>query len=84
MSERFIWETDEITKFSIIGKLVTFKIASLEGPMKVTGIVKRVLPNNKVEIKTQLHGCHIINGNELRIPVMDARIRRILDRHDRP
>jgi len=42
-----------------VGDMVTFTIPGLHGPMKVAGIVKRILPDGRLEVKTQQHGYHM-------------------------
>ncbi len=44
-----------------IGELVKLKIPGLHGPRTVTGTIKRTLPNEMIEIKTQDDGYWIIN-----------------------
>ena len=41
-----------------LGKLVKFKIPSLNGPMKIAGTVKMILPDDRLEVKSQNHGYH--------------------------
>lgn len=50
---------------SYLGKLVKFKIPSLNGPMKVAGTVKLILPDGRLEVKSQNHGYHKVAISEL-------------------
>ena len=50
---------------SYLGKLVKFKIPSLNGPMKIAGTVKMILPDDRLEVKSQNHGYHKVAISEL-------------------
>jgi hypothetical protein len=48
-----------------VGDMVTFTIPGLHGPMKVAGFVKRILPDGRLEVKTQQHGYHMPAPSEV-------------------
>lgn len=49
-----------------IGDLVKIRIASLHRDhMTVAGTIKRVMPDGRFEIKTQLHGYYTVKPSEI-------------------
>lgn len=50
---------------SYVGKLIKFKEPSLSGPVTRAGMVKRVLPNGKLEVKRQLGGYMEVSVEEI-------------------
>ena len=40
----------------MVGKLVKFKIPSPHGPMSLAGTVGRILPDGRMEVRSQQHG----------------------------
>lgn len=47
------------------GALVKFMSSGPHGPMKLAGTVERVLPDGRVEIRSQNHGIHTLHPSEL-------------------
>ena len=56
--------TDQERKMKI-GQLVKFKIQTIHGMGKAAGIVKRILPDGRIEIKAQLGGYYILELDQL-------------------
>lgn len=52
----------EMTTAIKVGDLIKFKIPGLNGPMSVAGIVKRILPDSRLEVKSQNHGYHVVDA----------------------
>ncbi len=48
-----------------IGEIVKFKIPGLNGPKNVAGTIKRILPDGKLEIKSQQDGYWTIDRLEI-------------------
>ena len=49
----------------IPNNIVKFKIPGLNGPRTISGTVKRILANGKLEVKSQNDGYHIIEESEI-------------------
>ena len=47
------------------GSMVTFLAPSLHGPSKLAGTVKRILPDGRLEVKSQQHGYYILYKSEV-------------------
>jgi hypothetical protein len=49
----------------LVGKLVKFPMNTLHGKKTAAGVVKRVLPDGRLEIKAQLGGYYQVASEEL-------------------
>lgn len=48
-----------------LGTMVKFKIAGPNGLHRVAGIVKKILDDGRLEVKTQNNGYHVVTESEL-------------------
>ena len=55
----------EMKERMMIGKQVMFKAPSLNGKMTLAGIVKRILPDGRMEVKSQNHGYWTLKPSEV-------------------
>ena len=49
----------------MLNKLVKFKVPTLHGQSVVAGVVKRVFPDGRMEVKAQLGGYYVLQPSEI-------------------
>ena len=49
----------------MMNELVKLKILGPNGSMSVAGTIKRILPDGRVEVKTQQHGYYVVAADEI-------------------
>ena len=57
--------TTQMPIAQLVGRLVQFLIPSLHGVSRISGTVKRLLPDGRLEVKAQQGGYFILHASEI-------------------